>query len=230
MGGLRRNWGAKEIFKPEHVCPRFEEEWKVVGKGNELRVSKLGKLIKFIRMSRCLPVSLETRILLFFLVSTAHVPGRVFWPASVEKGEVRESFLHLCFLKFLQLKIYNVLKWHIWGYYILNPVKLHNPRSWRFLPVFSSKSFTVLCLGPFGVSFCKNVKIRSRLIYFFLWMSNCSNTIVKTLFLIEFIFYLCQQSIAHIYVVGLVLNSLFCSSNLHNFPLPIYNVLITVRL
>lgn len=54
---------TKETVKPEHVSIKFDEEWKVLEKGYELRVVNLGKQQVYLEFSPS-PLSLEKRMLL----------------------------------------------------------------------------------------------------------------------------------------------------------------------
>lgn len=68
--------------------------------------------------------------------STSHVR-----PAS---GEVGKSFLHLPFLKFLQLKIPNMSWCHIWRLYFLNPVNYN-----MGIPFYEYTAIYLLSIGFF---------------------------------------------------------------------------------
>lgn len=60
-----------------------------------------------------LPIAGDKNVL--FLVEREHLSHRKYDLLLGSKGEVREPFLHLPFLKCLQHKIASIPKWHIWG-------------------------------------------------------------------------------------------------------------------
>lgn len=81
-----------------------------------------------------IPLYLETTMLLpsWWREGTSHVS--ILWPSSGE--EVRESFLHLTFFKFLQFKICNMPRWHI--FHSLGII----PRAWT-LSAFINQNYSV---------------------------------------------------------------------------------------
>ena len=73
---------------------------------------------------RLLPVSGDENLLLF-LIQGVYVSHRKFDDLLLgRKKEIRESFLHLMFLRCLQLKIINISKCRISGWRIPNPLTL----------------------------------------------------------------------------------------------------------
>lgn len=73
------------------------------------------------------PVSGEKNVLLY-LVQGRHLPhGKHYGLLLGRKGDVREAFLHLLFLRCLQLKIIHMPKGHTWGWHVLSTLSLENP-------------------------------------------------------------------------------------------------------
>lgn len=111
-----RKWKPKETVKPEHIYTKFDEVLKVMGKCNRIQAYKVmvvnwGKLSKaclFRFPSSKIRMVLSTR----YREDTSHM--RVLWPASGNKGKVRET-PYLRILQFHQPKIFHMSRCHILG-------------------------------------------------------------------------------------------------------------------
>lgn len=137
MKALINRLRPKYMIKSECLYTKFDKEWKVVEKakvffsqftGGNLPFSKayaFRLFLKFLHLWRQEVPFLQYRVV------TSHV--KVLWPASGKT--VRESFYHLPLLKWLRLKILNMLCCHIMGYHVMNPT-IHPPET-------SPRSFTI---------------------------------------------------------------------------------------
>ena len=97
-----------------------------------------------------------------------------------------------------------------------------NTNTWKFIPMFSFKSFIVLALiffGPFWVIFYIRHKTYVQFLllsFIYFWPMDVSllqHNLLCHLFSAELFLHLCQETVGHIYV-GLFLSSLFCSIDL----------------
>ena len=62
---------------------------------------------------------------LFFLVQGEHFSHMKLYVLLLgRKGEVRDPFLHLLFLKCMQRNIIHIAGWHIWGWHVLIPFRV----------------------------------------------------------------------------------------------------------
>ena len=76
----------------------------------------------FVWIPLSVPPSSEMRMLLSSSKRESTFHKMVLGSASQEKGKGRESFLHLTFLKFLELKIFNMPTYRILGKRVLSPI------------------------------------------------------------------------------------------------------------
>ena len=89
------------------------------------------------------------------------------------------------------------------------------PRSSRFSPMLSSRSFIVLCFTfrsmiHFELIFVKGIRSVSRFIFFCMWMSSCSSTIYGRDYFAQ-LYCLCSYSKDQLTIWGSIsgLSSLF---------------------
>ena len=119
MGAFMRKGRLEEKVKPEHFYFRFDEAWKVMEKhqktkGYELRVVNWGKQSWLcLQIPLGAPPSWKIRTFLSSTYREGSSHTRVLCPFSGKNRKVRECFLHLPFLKFLQLKVVNMPRCHI---------------------------------------------------------------------------------------------------------------------
>lgn len=119
MGAFTRKGRPKEKVKPKHFYTRCDEEWNAVKngigqKGNELRV------VIWRHLAKASSLRFLSASLLFQREHCAFSLGMerasLTWGSyCLLQGNVREFFLHVPLLKFLQPKIFNMPRCHILG-------------------------------------------------------------------------------------------------------------------
>ena len=72
-------------------------------------------------ISKTCPFTFRDKAAPFLLLQKGHLSLEGLMTCFREE-ESGESFQHLPFLKFLQLKIFNIQRCHIWGQHVLNPI------------------------------------------------------------------------------------------------------------